>query len=151
MKITARRALGALALTMLIASAGAQAATDTPPPPPAQAGHQDMPHGGPRPGMQGGPEGMGPHGPGPMGFAVMRHVEEIAELYHDGGHPEMVLPFYRDVLAQTKDPMVRARIRDAIVEEQLKPADTSAAILTLRDQLRDDLAALDAHRPKGEK
>lgn len=148
MMITARRALGGLALSLLMATAHAQSApSDAPPagadrpaaargelpPPPAGAMRE---HGGP-----------GPRGPA---FEVIRNIEEIADLYRVGGHPENVLPFLRETLAQTHDPMVRQHVRQAIVAEQLKPADTSAAIATLREQLREDLTAMNA-APQGKR
>ncbi|MCI3203409.1 hypothetical protein DBA20_00320 [Pandoraea capi] len=87
---------------------------------------------------------MAPGGPRGPGFAAMRTIDEIAHLYRVGGHPENVLPFYRETLTQTRDPMLRHHLREAIAREELKPADTAAAITTLRAQLSEDLATLPA-------
>ncbi|WP_331694792.1 hypothetical protein [Pandoraea sputorum] len=145
-----------LALTVTGVSLPAAAATDVPPPACTQAAAPgEIPP--PPPGMGkhfGGPGPRGPMGPigpmGPMGsaghggpgFAAVRTIEEIAHLYRVGGHPENVLPFYRETLTQTRDPMLRHHLREAIAREELKPADTTAAIVTLRAQLSEDLAAL---------
>ena len=99
---------------------------DMPPPPPGVACH-------------GGPGSFPPAAPV---FATVRTIEEIAHLYRVGGHSEKVLPFYRETLSKTHDPMLRHHLRDAIARETLKPADTTAAIETLRAQLSEDLAAL---------
>lgn len=115
-----------------IAQNGAQG-TDMPPPPPGA---------GPR--GPGGPGPMGPRGPAGPAFAAMRTIDEIAHLYRIGGHPENVLPFYRETLSQTRDPLLRHHLREAIAREELKPSDTNAAITTLRAQLSEDLAALPA-------
>lgn len=96
---------------------------DMPPPPPGMACH-------------GGPGSVTP------AFATVRTIEEIAQLYRLGGQSEKVLPFYRETLSKTRDPMLRHHLRDAIARETLKPADTTAAIETLRAQLSEDLAAL---------
>lgn len=87
---------------------------------------------------------MGPRGPAGPAFAAMRTIDEIAHLYRIGGHPENVLPFYRETLSQTRDPLLRHHLREAIAREELKPSDTNAAITTLRAQLSEDLAALPA-------
>ncbi|VVE53198.1 hypothetical protein [Pandoraea terrigena] len=101
------------------------------------------------------PPGMAPHVGGPslrgeaaIAFAAIHTIEEIAHWYRVGGHPENVLPFYRETLSQTRDPMLRHHLRDAIAREELKPADTTAAIATLRAQLNEDLAALPSPSPR---
>ncbi|AKM32714.3 hypothetical protein AB870_09925 [Pandoraea faecigallinarum] len=159
-----RRIVSGFALALALATTGAAsvraAAATTDPLPPAQpqnaatavpAADTPPPGMGPHacgPGLRGpmGPTGpiapMAPGGaPGP-GFAAARTIDEIAHLYRVGGHPEQVLPFYRETLSQTRDPMLRHHLRDAIAREALKPADTAAAIATLRAQLSEDLAAL---------
>ncbi|APD11433.1 hypothetical protein UC34_25460 [Pandoraea vervacti] len=148
-----------VAMTAAVTNAGAATASaDALPPaaPPATATRIDRhpdemppPPTGPR---FGGPQEhcplgsagpMGARGPGfGPGFAAARTIEEIAHLYRVGGHPESVLPFYRETLSQTRDPMLRRHLREAIAREALKPADTTAAITTLRAQLNEDLAAL---------
>lgn len=150
-KISMRQTVSGLALMLALTATGvslpAAAATDAPPASRTQAA---TPGEMPPP-----PQGMGPHfgGPGPRGpmdpaghggpgFAAVRTIEEIAHLYRLGGHPESVLPFYRETLTQTRDPMLRHHLREAIAREELKPADTTAAIATLRAQLGEDLAAL---------
>jgi hypothetical protein len=138
-----------VAMTAAVTNASAAtASTDTLPPaaPPVTAtridrhpGEMPPPPTGPR---FGDPREHGPMGtPGP-GFAAMRTIDEIAHLYRVGGHPESVLPFYRETLSQTRDPVLRHHLREAIAREELKPADTTAAIATLRAQLNEDLAAL---------
>ncbi|WP_150686719.1 hypothetical protein [Pandoraea iniqua] len=158
MKITLRQLSGVVAMTMALAATTTTAAhaapANTSDMPPqivlAQNGPQgnDMPLAGA--GLQG-PQGPGgPRGPGPMGprapggpaFGAMRTIDEIAHLYRVGGHPENVLPFYRETLTQTRDPLLRHHLREAIAREELKPSDTNAAISTLRAQLSEDLAAL---------
>lgn len=156
-----RRAVSGLAMMLALTATGAAsvsataATTDTLPPTRAQNAVQtaDLRNNGEMPPPGAGPQfgGPGPHGPmgafgpgGPRGpgFAAVRTIEEIAHLYRVGGHPDNVLPFYRETLAQTRDPMLRHHLRDAIAREELKPADTTAAIATLRAQLNEDLAAL---------
>ncbi|VVE83413.1 hypothetical protein [Pandoraea sputorum] len=156
-KISMRQTVSGLVLMLALTATGlslpAAAAADAPPPACTQAAAPgEMPP--PPPGMGphvGGPGPRGPMGPmGPMGsaghsvpgFAAVRTIEEIAHLYRVGGHPENVLPFYRETLTQTRDPMLRHHLRQAIAREELKPADTTAAIVTLRAQLSEDLAAL---------
>lgn len=157
MKMSMRQTVSGLALMLALTAAGAAsmsatAATtaDTLPPARAQSAMQvaEMP---PPPGMGPHFDGPGPRGPGGPGapgghrgpgFAAVRTIEEIAHLYRVGGHPENVLPFYRETLTQTRDPMLRHHLREAIAREELKPADTTAAIATLRAQLSEDLAAL---------
>lgn len=150
-KISMRKTVSGLALMLALTATGislpAAAATDAPPPARTQAATPgEMPP--PPPGMGphfGGPGPRGPMGPaghGGPGFAAVRTTEEIAHLYRIGGHPENVLPFYRETLTQTRDPMLRHHLREAIAREELKPADTTAAIATLRAQLSEDLAAL---------
>lgn len=148
MKITMRHTVGALALLLTLTATGVATADTLPPasrpqnaPPAAEV--REMPP--PPPGMGphfGGPGPRGPAGPGGPAFAAARTVDEIAHLYRVGGHPENVLPFYRETLSQTRDPILRHHLREAIAREELKPADTTAAISTLRAQLSEDLAAL---------
>ncbi|WP_242557854.1 MULTISPECIES: hypothetical protein [Pandoraea] len=162
-KFSMRHTVGALSLMLALTALGTAsvsataATTDTLPPARAQSAMQtaDLRNTGEMPPP---PPGMGPHGPGPMGpmgpmapggprgpgFAAMRTIDEIAHLYRVGGHPENVLPFYRETLTQTRDPMLRHHLREAIAREELKPADTAAAITTLRAQLSEDLATLPA-------
>ncbi len=150
-KISMRQTVSGLALMLALTATGvslpAAAATDAPPPARTQAtmsGEMPPPPPGMGPHFGGpGPRGpMGPAGHGGPGFAAVRTIEEIAHLYRIGGHPENVLPFYRETLTQTRDPMLRHHLREAIAREELKPADTTAAIATLRAQLSEDLAAL---------
>ncbi|VVE34247.1 hypothetical protein PMO31116_03777 [Pandoraea morbifera] len=147
MTITLRRTSGALALILALTfatSAGAAPAADARVDAPMAPRPVQDPHGTrelrdlPPP-----PPGMGGRFGGPA-FAAIRTVEEIARLYRVGGHPENVLPFYRGTLGQTHDPMLRRHLREAIAREELRPADTTAAIATLRAQLSEDLAALPA-------
>ena len=147
MKLSMRHTASTLAFLLTVTAAGIATADPLPPaalapsaPPAAEV--REMP---PSPGM--GPHfgGSGPRGPAGLsgpGFAAVRTIEEIAHLYRVGGHPENVLPFYRETLSQTRDPMLRHHLREAIAREMLKPADTTAAIATLREQLNEDLAAL---------
>ncbi|VVE54691.1 hypothetical protein PAQ31011_04961 [Pandoraea aquatica] len=151
-KISMRQTVSRLALMLALTATGislpaAAATTDAPPPARAQAttpGEMPPPAPGMGPHFGGaGPRGpMGPAGHGGPGFAAARTIEEIAHLYRIGGHPENVLPFYRETLTQTRDPMLRHHLREAIAREELKPSDTTAAIATLRAQLSEDLAAL---------
>ncbi|VVE35026.1 hypothetical protein [Pandoraea anhela] len=159
-KFSMRRAAGALSLTLALTALGAagmnaRAATaDTLPPARVQCAVQtaELRSTGELPPP---PPDAGPHGPGPLGplspmipggpgFATARTVEAIAHLYRVGGHPEKVLPFYRETLTQARDPILRRHLREAIARETLQPAepaDTTAAIATLRAQLNEDLAA----------
>ena len=125
-------------------SQNAQQISEMPPPPQGLGPH----FGGPGPWGPGGPNGPrgpgAPGGPRGPGFAAVHTIEQIAHLYRVGGHPENVLPFLRETLSQTRDPMLRHHLREAIAREELKPADTTAAIATLRAQLSEDLAALPA-------
>ncbi|AVF38620.1 hypothetical protein [Pandoraea apista] len=147
MKISMRHTAGALAFLLAMTATGVATADALPPAARVQSAQpagevREMPP----------PPGVGPHfgGPGPRGpaasggpaFAAVRTIEEIAHLYRVGGHPENVLPFYRETLSQTRDPILRHHLREAIAREELKPADTTAAISTLRAQLSEDLAAL---------
>ncbi|AHN76091.1 hypothetical protein DA70_17795 [Pandoraea pnomenusa] len=145
MMIILRRAPGALALMLALTfatSAGAAPAADARADAPMAPRPVQDPHGTrglrdqPPP-----PPGMGGRFGGPA-FAAIRTIEEIAHLYRAGGHPENVLPFYRETLGQTHDPILRHHLREAIAREELKPADTTAAIATLRAQLSEDLAAM---------
>ncbi|WP_087686334.1 MULTISPECIES: hypothetical protein [unclassified Pandoraea] len=155
MKITIRHLTGVVAMTMALAATATTAAHAAPantsdlPPQIVLAlnGPQgnDMPPPGAGPQGPGGPRGpgpMGPRAPGGPAFGAMRTIDEIAHLYRVGGHPENVLPFYRETLTQTRDPLLRHHLREAIAREELKPSDTNAAISTLRAQLSEDLAAL---------
>ncbi|WP_150600837.1 hypothetical protein [Pandoraea fibrosis] len=147
MKITIRHTAGALAFVLAMTATGVATADALPPAARVQSAQpaaevREMP---PPPGTGphfGGPGPRGPAAPGGPGFAAVRTIEEIAHLYRVGGHPENVLPFYRETLSQTRDPILRHHLREAIAREELKPADTSAAISTLRAQLSEDLAAL---------
>ncbi|WP_157211357.1 hypothetical protein [Pandoraea sp. B-6] len=156
MKIATRHAISTIAMSLALTATGI-ATADTlsstaraqsaPPAADADADNKhdmhdaiDMPPPPPRMGrLVGGP---GPQGGAAPAFAAIRTIDEIAHWYRVGGHPEDVLPFYRETLTQTRDPMLRRHLRDAIARETLKPADTTAAIATLRAQLREDLAAL---------
>jgi hypothetical protein len=147
MKITMRRTFGALALLLTLTATGVATADTLPAasrpqsaPPAAEA--REMPPPPPGVGPHFGGPGPGPRGPAGPAFAAVRTIEEIAHLYRVGGHPENVLPFYRETLTQTRDPILRHHLREAIAREELKPADTTAAISTLRAQLSEDLAAL---------
>ncbi|VVE13503.1 hypothetical protein [Pandoraea soli] len=157
MKITTRHAISTIAMSLALTATGI-ATADTlsstvraqSAPPAADAGNKrdrqdmrdaiDLPP--PPPGMGRPFGGPGPQGVAAPAFAAIRTIDEIAHWYRIGGHPEDVLPFYRETLTQTRDPMLRRHLRDAIAREALKPADTTVAIATLRAQLREDLAAL---------
>ncbi|WP_353193818.1 hypothetical protein [Pandoraea pnomenusa] len=145
MTITLRNTVSTLALMLALTVTGAASAAPVSPAGPAND-MRDAPPPAARADMPPPPPGMGARfgGPGHGGPAIpaIRTIEEIAHLYRVGGHPENVLPFYRETLTQARDPMVRHHLRDAIAREELKPADTAAAIATLRAQLSEDLAAL---------
>lgn len=157
--ITKRQTLTSLALMLSLTAAclppataadgppsAARAQSDMPPPPappaplaPLPSPPWTAPHVGAAHGF-GAPAGVA--GVGSPAFGALRVIDEIAHLYRVGGHPENVLPFYRETLTQARDPLVRRHLRDAIAREELKPADTAAAIATLRAQLNEDLATL---------
>ncbi|WP_374627610.1 hypothetical protein [Pandoraea sp.] len=150
--ITLRKSATATALTLMLtlaATSAARAATASDAlPRAARSQVADMRDMGDLGNMPPPPPGMACHGgpgsvtPATPAFATVRTIEEIAHLYRLGGHSEKVLPFYRETLSKTRDPMLRHHLRDAIARETLKPADTTAAIETLRAQLSEDLAAL---------
>ncbi|MGC7406488.1 hypothetical protein ACPWR0_20270 [Pandoraea pneumonica] len=153
MKFARQSLIAAAALTLALTGSTATIAHAAPPDAPPQAvlaqnGPQGNDMSPPPPGAgprgPGGPGPMGPHGPAGPAFAAMRTIDEIAHLYRIGGHPGNVLPFYRETLSQTRDPLLRHHLREAIAREELKPSDTNAAITTLRAQLSEDLAALPA-------
>lgn len=153
-KITLRQTISAVALSLALTATGVATADTLPatvraqsaPPMADTCNGHGMRDAGDMPPP---PPGMAPHVGGPSlrggaapAFAAIRTIEEIAHWYRVGGHPENVLPFYRETLSQTRDPMLRRHLSNAIAREALKPADTTAAIATLRAQLREDLAAL---------
>jgi hypothetical protein len=87
--------------------------------------------------------------PGP-GFAVINDLEHLQRLYDLNGRPAEMTPIYRDVLKQTKDPMVRHFVYDALARTYLHPANPDEAIATIRSSLAEDLTALANHPEHGD-
>lgn len=85
---------------------------------------------------------MGRHG-GPVG-AVIGDLRQLSRLYLMQGKPGQLEGLYKDVLAKTRNPMVRNFAYDALARLQARPRDTGAAIATLRKSLDENLDRLDA-------
>lgn len=98
---------------------------------------------------------MSVHGPGigpGMGLGgpaqeVIHTLIELERLYSEQGRRKDVVALYQDVLARTKDPLVRHFAYDAIVRAQLQPADTDKAVATLKQSLDESLQRLNQPPP----
>jgi hypothetical protein len=156
--------LGVSALAFVVISAGA--AAEEPPPSPGPKFMLEAPGEGAGPELP--PLGHGPgadrlfmsvHSPGPgigpggPAQEVIHTLIELERLYTEQGRRKDVLALYQDVLARTKDPLVRRFAYDAIVRAQLQPADTDKAIATLKQSLDESLQRLNQPPPppKGDK
>lgn len=88
-------------------------------------------------GMRG--HGFRVHGPA---MAVIGTLGRLERLYRMQGKTADVRALYRDVLNKTKDPQVRHFAYGRLARAELKPADTAAAVATLRKSLDESLAQL---------
>jgi len=131
-------ATGGLALAQHAAPGATQA------PAPAMARHDAMHGMGNHHGMHG---HMGYRG-GPVG-AVIGDLRQLSRLYMMQGKPEQLEGLYKDVLAKTRNPMVRNFAYAALARLQARPRDTSAAIATLKKSLDENLQRLDAMPARG--
>jgi hypothetical protein len=92
----------------------------------------------------------GPHDPGEFSnpaMAVFNDLEQLHRLYLMAGRESEMQRIYDDVLKNTRDPMVRHFVTDAIVRLQLRPVNTSQAITTLQGQLKEDLSVVNTRAP----
>ncbi|RKE38047.1 hypothetical protein B0G76_4340 [Paraburkholderia sp. BL23I1N1] len=129
----------ALAAILTVAATGALA-QEAAAPLPASAHAREEPQRGDRPP---GPHGQhGPNGPIGPGFAVVNDLEQLRRLYAMSGREGEIVAVYHEVLNKTQDPMLRHYVYDSLAREQLKPANTDAAIATLRTSLSEDLVAV---------
>ncbi|HZR35271.1 MAG TPA: hypothetical protein VFA75_07830 [Nevskia sp.] len=149
-KTIAAGLLGAVCLSW--SACGAAAAQETAPP---QAPAPELlagPDGPPPPGAPGGDRRFlmlqGPGAGGPP-REVIHTLLEIERLYREQGRSKEVVALYQDVLARTRDPMVRHFAYDAIVRSQLQPADTDKALATLKQSLEESLQRLNQMPPPG--
>lgn len=92
--------------------------------------------------------GPGGGGAGPS-IEVIHTLGEMEHLYRSQGRNKEVVALYQDVLARTKDPMVRHFAYEAIVRAQLQPVDTDKALATLKQSLDDSLQRLNQPPPPG--
>lgn len=74
--------------------------------------------------------------------AVIGTLGRLERLYRMQGRTADVRALYRDVLKKTRDPRVRHFAYGRLARAELKPADTAAAIATLRKSLDESLAQL---------
>jgi tetratricopeptide (TPR) repeat protein len=86
-----------------------------------------------------------PHGHGP-GFGLPQEViqtaSEIERLYREQGKPKEAIALYRELLAKTRDPLVRHFAYDSIARIELQPADADKAVATLKQSLDESLQHL---------
>lgn len=130
----------ALALGLVVAGAAEPPAPGMASPPPAQSWMHHPDHGGMRPGMR-----HAMHGPmmSPRGAAI-RDMLALEHLYRAQGHIDAVATLYRDVLARSRDPLLRNFAYARLARAELAPRNTGAAILTLRQALDENLKAVAA-------
>ncbi|MHC1481405.1 hypothetical protein ACYJW8_14230 [Frateuria aurantia] len=130
--------LCSLALAFASATALAQSA---PPATPGPQGPQGADHGpGPQMPPPGGFQHFGHPGMGPDG-GILRTLGELQHLYEQSGRSNELPALYNEVLAKTKNPMLRQAVYDRLAHAQLRPANVDAAIATLRKSLDEGLAA----------
>jgi hypothetical protein len=86
--------------------------------------------------------GMRGHRFGPGG-AVIADLHRIERLYMQSGKSNQLPTLYNDVLARTKNQRVRNYVYARLARVQARPANTDAAITTLRKSLDENLARLD--------
>jgi hypothetical protein len=156
-----RKSLLAGIAGLLIAGGGsfamaqnAPAAAPTPAPSTQNAAKPDMPmhrmrmmHRGEHRGMHG--HRMHGHRFGPGG-AVIADLHKIERLYMQSGKASQLPALYDDVLARTQDARVRNYVYARLARAQSRPANTDAAIATLRKSLDENLTRLNqrpAQRP----
>lgn len=81
------------------------------------------------------------HSSGPSG-AVIADLAKLQRIYAMQGKSSEMTPLYQHVLASTKDQKVRNYVYARMARAQMRPADTSAAVATLRKSLDENLTAL---------
>lgn len=115
---------------------------DGPPPtmgPPGMSMSRGGMHG---PGMRG---ERGPHRHGPTA-AVIMDLHAIERLERMTGRSQDLGKLYDHVLASTQNPEIRHYVYMQLARSQMKPANVSQALVTLRKSLDEDLAHLDKVR-----
>ena len=146
--------LTAIAATLLAGAGGLVLAQDAASPSAApaargmQGGHDwhsmhGMMHGHGK-GMR---HGMHGHRHGGPAAAVIGDLRQISRLYVMEGKAGDLPAFYNGVLAKTQNPMVRNYVYHNLARVQMRPADTQAAIATLRKNLDENLTRLNAEKP----
>jgi hypothetical protein len=148
-KKTSAVLLGAMLVSCSVC--GAAAAQELPGP---HAPGPELLAGGPEAGLPPPPAGadrkflmlQGPGAGGPP-QEVIHTLMEIERLYREQGRNKEVVVMYQDVLARTRDPMVRHFAYDAIVHAQLQPSDTDKALATLKQSLEESLQRLNQLPP----
>jgi hypothetical protein len=151
-----RKSLLAGIAGLLIAGGGsfamaqnAPAAAPTPAPSTQNAAKPDMPMHRMRMMHRGEHRGMHGHRFGPGG-AVIADLHKIERLYMQSGKASQLPALYDDVLARTQDARVRNYVYARLARAQSRPANTDAAIATLRKSLDENLTRLNqrpAQRP----
>ena len=119
-------------------------------PPPADApldgDRPDAPPHGHGPGAAPAPGGGPEFGP-PQ--EVMQTASEIERLYREQGKPREAVALYQELLAKTRDPLVRHFAYDSIARIELQPADADKAVATLKQSLDESLQHLNQLPPAG--
>jgi hypothetical protein len=86
--------------------------------------------------------GHGLHAP-PAVRASVLDLRAIERLYRADGKSNELPGFYRDVLAKTRNPMLRNYVYLRLARLESAPANTDAAIATLRQSLDENLKLAD--------
>ena len=75
-------------------------------------------------------------------FQTLRNLRELERLYLIDGRAQEIPAMYRDVLTRTENPAVRQFAYHRIARYDLKPADVTTSIATLRQSLEESLQRL---------
>ncbi len=75
-------------------------------------------------------------------FQTVRNLHELERLYLIDGRAQEIPAMYRDVLTRTENPAVRQFAYHRIARYDMKPADVTKSIATLRQSLDESLQRL---------
>jgi len=78
---------------------------------------------------------------------VMQTASEIERLYREQGKPREAVALYQELLAKTRDPLVRHFAYDSIARIELQPADADKAVATLKQSLDESVQHLNQLPP----
>lgn len=81
--------------------------------------------------------------------AAIGDLRQIERLYLIEGRVGALPALYKDVLAKTRNPVVRNYVYERLARAQMKPANVDQAIATLRQSLDENLARLDEAPQRG--